>query len=127
MDSMVRNWYFHILILLIGLFIVEEMGEIAAKAGFPPNKYLSYLIGGWIIMFNIIPAAMLWGLVLLMALMIIETFNQDADSVKTIFGTLIRLDICTCSSALYGGNQEHQPEYVRIFFNYRSVAIRLGK
>ena len=82
------DWYFHILILLAGLFIVDEMGEIAAKAGFPPNKYLSYLIGGWIIMFNIIPAAMLWGLVLLMALMIIVTFNQDADSVKTLFGTL---------------------------------------
>lgn len=81
------HWYFHILILFIGLFIVDEMGDMASKAGYPSNKFLSYLICGWIIMFPILPGAMLWGLVLLMALMIIETFNKEHESVKHIFGT----------------------------------------
>jgi phosphatidate cytidylyltransferase len=82
------GWYFRITILVIGLLIQYEMGGIADHAGLSPNMWLSYLTGIWIILYPTLPAASIWGYVLLLILMLVETLNHKPDSVKRIFGTL---------------------------------------
>lgn len=81
------KWYFHILILIIGMFIVFEMSEIAQKVDLPANRIMSFLFGAWIILSPQLPDAPLWGLLLLILFIAYETFNENPDSIKHIFGT----------------------------------------
>ncbi|HBQ61558.1 MAG TPA: phosphatidate cytidylyltransferase [Balneolaceae bacterium] len=81
------GWYFKGLMILIGLFVQQEMIRLMASSGVPTDTYFPYTIGLWVMLFPFIPYAFEIGVIILIAFIAIQTFDTSEESVTKLSTT----------------------------------------
>ncbi len=70
------GWYFQMMMLIIGFFVIQEMIKMFANSGTPTDALFPYSIGLWIMLSPTIPFAFEIGIGILVLFLSIQTFNQ---------------------------------------------------
>jgi phosphatidate cytidylyltransferase len=81
------GWYFIGLMVLIGLFIQQEMMRLMASSKLSTDTYFPYSIGLWVMLFPFIPHAFEFGLIILIIFIAIQTFDTTEDSITKLSTT----------------------------------------
>lgn len=82
------EWYFKGILILIGLFVIQEMIRILDKAHTPTDLLFPYTIGLWIMLSQEIPFSFEIGLGILILFFTIQTFNSSETSMSHLTATV---------------------------------------
>lgn len=81
------SFYFAGLIVLIGLFIQQEVSVISEEAGFKTDPVFSYLIGLWILLSPFLPHEFVTGLVIFLLFIGTQVFKPGDVGFKSLVST----------------------------------------
>lgn len=82
------GWFFKIMVVALGLLIQREMITMFRIAGYEVNASLCYISGLWVMLFFEIPHPLAIGFLLLVFLMISETFGSRTKYLESLSATL---------------------------------------
>ncbi|MFN1836239.1 phosphatidate cytidylyltransferase [Balneola sp. MJW-20] len=81
------EWYFNSVVILIGLFIVQELMRLLDKAGSPADPYFPYTIGMWIMLFPVLSYRFEILIVIFLLFAVVQTFTQTEDAIDRLSST----------------------------------------
>lgn len=81
------GWYFNAMIILIGLLIQKEVVSLLTDAGNPPDLFVPYSIGLWVMLFPHLPFAIEIGLAIVLIFLFMQVFNHSPQSISHLSTT----------------------------------------
>lgn len=80
--------FFYAVLILLVLFIQTEIQPIAAKAGFKPDRFFSYLAALWIMLIPVIPYPFEIGIALFLLFAAFQVFNTRQTHIQELIATI---------------------------------------
>lgn len=81
------GWYFTGLIIIIGMLMQQEVGNLTKGAGFYTDPYFPYIIGLWVLLSPFLSNPLVTGLALFLLFVGLQIYKEDRKGVSSLITT----------------------------------------